>query len=531
MWDNDNMTVTVNIQLFNNAFPDNHNRIGKYSDLNAQNDYFDNLTKLEIDGLYNKIGEPLIIKGDYVDFCGYNYGRFQYHNIWFYFSIVDFIVINETKVSLIYSLDYYETGRYQYNVSIGKGTINNITHGSSVLKISPIPYTENGLGKLNHSSLDSYIITGIAVYVFVGYNSTQNGIYVYKVSSHSATDLLNFYNTVLDGRIFNEFIRNGVIANAMSDIKGAWLLPDIITDNIIISNKNWNIIEYTQVYKHNHLSVDLNDFSYNKNITLKRTDSEHSVFLDNNLNKIWEFPTGYYYNDSVNCRFIMDISATSGIMKIYISSLKESIVLPLLSVNVFNDTYLEYSARQRQADINLRHLNNEQQMINGLLNMGGSIAGGAVSGGMATKNPMGIVAGAGAGLTSGLVGSIGGFYLNEYYGNKQQEITDIGYKKQANNLLLYGDGLISSGFNFSCGFVNESYLGDLGTDRVNKIIETYGYEINQHYPNVQNYIDELMTVLNENPYIRGNFEINGNIPDNWKFQIKERFNGGVTFGL
>ena len=90
---------------------------------------------------------------------------------------------------------------------------------------------------------------------------------------------------------------------------------------------------------------------------------------------------------------------------------------------------------------------------------------------------------------------------------------------------------ISSGFNFSCGFVNESYLGDLGTDRVNKIIETYGYEINQHYPNVQNYIDELMTVLNENPYIRGNFEINGNIPDNWKLQITERFNGGVTFGL
>lgn len=548
IWDYDNMIIQV--QFFKNSYGDNHNRITKINQLpnktllESQNEYYSNLTdKKEIDGNFNKFGEPITIVGDYGDYCGYNYGRFKYRDKYYYFSVVDYIVINETKLNVIYAFDYYETSRYQFNVSIGKGTINNITKDYPNGPISKIPKSDNGLGiQILSRDLDnSYYYRGVVFYV---YNSPDradiNGIYIYKCPSETAGIVGGFYAKVLNGDIVNELIYYmGSLASGfdVNDIRGAWLVPNIITDNILDNSHSWVRLTRNDVnldlWKHSAFSTEpYNDFTYTKRVNLKRTDTEYTAFIDYNGSVIWDMPTGFYFDTNRPVHFTLDVCASSCELKMsidYRNMSFENVVYPLPAITVFNNTYLEYTARQRQADIELRHTNNQQQLTNGLVNIGSSVIGGGVAGAMAGgKSGAGI--GAGAGFVSGYVSAVGGYFVNEYYGNIQQNIIDNQYKRAVNNMLLHGNSLIERLDGSVFGFYNVYYYGDLGTNRTNKIIETYGIEINQHYPNIQEYIDYLNT-LSTNEYVRGSFEINGAIPDNWKRQIQDRFNGGVTFGI
>lgn len=531
------MTYILKLQLFKNAYSDNHNRIKKFADLSAQNDYYNNLTdKIEIDGNYNKIGDNINIVGDYAILSNYNYGRFKYHDIWFYFSVIDYLILNENKLQIVYNIDYYETARFQYDMNIGKGTINNITTEYLSGKIAKIPKASNGLGKFGFISTGtsdaSFSFRGVAVYIYTGESTpARNGIFIYKLDSDDFGLVNAFQKKVENGDIFDAFLQN-FGASTLSDIKGAWLVPDIITKNVITIGNRWTRCGESghvgyDVWRPNNLTLNTDDYYYRKTIHTKRTDTEYTVFRDDTGSILWESPTGYYIDKDINYDFYIDICPTSAEMRIKCYELSDTIVYPLPTINLFNDAFLEYSARQRQSDIELRQMQNEQQLYNGLLNIGGSIAGGTVSGAMA-GGPVGAGVGAVGGAVSGTAGSIGGYALNEYYGNKQQDVIDRQYKKAVNNLLLHGDGLILTFVN-GCGFVNANYTGELGTDRTEKIIETYGYEINLNYPNVQSYIDYLQSV-NGDSYVMGNFEINGHIPDNWKKQIKERFNGGVNFG-
>lgn len=538
------MTGILELQLFKNAYSDNHNRIKKFADLTAQNDYYDNLSdKIEIEGNYNKIGDNIRIVGDYATLSNYNYGRFKYHNIWFYFSVVEYLIVNEQKLEIVYNLDYYETARYQYDVSLGKGTIQNITTEYSAGKIAKIPKNENGLGLMKKTSLvdfrDSF--EGVIFYVYHGDSRADiNGIYVLDFSTDP---LSSFIQRLLDNSYINKLV--SYLSNLhpdwsshfdMNDIRGCWLIPRGFINKIKdpISGANWlNVGGATDplLYRHSgYSSVSYNDFKYYKYGEIKRTDNVYTVFMDTESNILWEIPTGDYVNGSKTVEYNIDISASSCDLRINFTianGVVERLVYPLPSVTVYNNTYLEYTARQRQTDIELRHTNNEQQLVNGLVNIGSSVIGGAVGGAMA-GGKAGAGMGAGAGFISGYIGSVGGYAVNEYYGNIQQNIIDNQYKRASNNLLLHGDGVISRLTHYF-GFYDVSYSGDLGGDRTDKIIETYGYEINLHYPDVQSYIDYLQTV-NGDSYIMGNFEVNGHIPDNWKKQIKDRFNGGVNYG-
>lgn len=527
--------VTLNLQLFNNAYSDNHNLVNKFANLNEQNDYYDSLSdKIEIDGNFNKIGDNIIIVGDYSDMANYNYGRFKYHNYWYYFSVIEYLVINETKLAIAYSLDYYETARYQFNLNLGKGTINNITTEYLAGKIGKIPKTSNGLGKMRFYGTGTpdayYSFRGVAVYVYTG-DITRDGVIVYKLDSDLANLVNAFFYKVQTGQIINSFIQT-FGARTLDDIKGAWLLPSIISKDIV-NNGTWvrcdddpNSVGY-DFFKPRRLTLDPVDYSVTKTIHVKRTDTEYTTLTDETNNVYWETPTGFYIDADVSTNFFFDVSPTSAELKIRMETLNQTIVYPLPTLNVFNDAFKEYSTRQRQLDIELRHTNNEQQAINGMLNIGSSVIGGTVGGAMA-GGPIGAGVGAISGATSGTIGSIGGYVLNEYYGNKQQDIIDRQYKNAVNNLLLHGNGLIYA-FNYGVGFQNVKYDGILGADRTEKINDTYGSEINLHYPDVQSYIDYIQTV-NDESYIRGNFEVNGHIPDNWKRQIKERFENGLTFG-
>lgn len=514
--------MILKLQLFNNTYTDNHNRIGKFADLNAQETYFNNLPKIEIDGNFNKIGENITITGDYSVLIGYNYGRFKYHNIWYYFSVIDYNVVNETKIEIIYSIDCYETARYQYNISIGKGTINNITHNVGL--VNKIPKSFNGLGKKKLTTVEKYHIYGLLLYV---HSSTENKNKIYYVKDTYSNNNDAFMTLILKGTLLDTICDK--IGIQIDDIRGCWALPSIM-GNIFYATHGW----YETETNSNIWYFDLYNISglkTTKNINIKRSDTEYTVFRDCKGNIVWECPKGNYYDDNLDLTLLIDISANSCVIKIFVdnkNSDEDIIVLPLETIEVFNDAFKEYSYRQRFADIENRQISREMETWKSGLNIGGQIVQGGVAG--VGGGLIGSLVGATVGAISGTVSTVGGHFVNEYYGNKQQDVIDHQYRNEYDNLLLQGSGISGLFENLTdCGFYKISYETDLGTPRTEKTIETYGYDINQHYPNVQEYINGLMTV-NGNPYVRGNFEINGHIPDSWKQKIKERFNGGVTFG-
>ena len=516
--------MILKLQLFNNTYTDNHNRIGKFADLNAQNSYFENLPKLEMDGNFNKIGENITITGDYSVMIAYNYGRFKYHNIWYYFSVIDYNVVNETKLEIIYSIDCYETARYQFNISIGKGTINNITHNVGL--VNKIPKIPNGLGKKKVTNVNTFGIAGILVYT---YKSSTNTSDIYFI----ADSYSNFMPLLIKGTLISQLVSK-LRLDDLNDVKGVWALPDLMYSMFTHNPNYWVDVGETDeiIYKYNPYGISTECFKSTIRTRIKRTDTEYTIFRDCKGNMVWECPKGKYYDNSeieINC--YLDVSVNSAIIKMFINNSKSDddiIVLPLETLDVFNDTFTEYNARQRFADIENRTISREMETWKSGLNIGGQIVQGGVAG--VGGGLIGSVVGASIGAISGVVSTVGGHFVNEYYGNKQQDVIDHQNRVAVDNLLLQGNGLTGLfNSNLYCGFYNVEYIGDLGTPRTEKTIETYGYDINQHYPNVQEYINGLMTVSG-NPYVRGNFEINGHIPDSWKQKIKERFNGGVTFG-
>ena len=515
--------MILNLQLFNNTYTDNHNRIGKFNNLTEQENYFNNLPKITMDGNFNKIGDGIVITGDYSSMAGYNYGRFRYHDFWYYFSVIDYRVINETKLQIEYSLDYYETARFQFDMFIGKGTINNITSEYDVIKKIPKEY--NGLGKRKETVVWNSFMAGLILYVHRSSDDTNNIYYLHD-------SMINFFNKIIKNNVFDILIDNNLI-DTYDDIRGCWLLPAMFYGIISSHPNDWEepIQNNNEVQRYKGNSAD--NLGGTITIHLKRTDEEYTIFKDSRGMEIWQVPNGYYMDEDKVLTYRLDISVNSCVMKILTDSdnvNRDTIIsLPLETVDVFNDAFTEYNTRQRFADIENRKISNEQQLSSGLINIGGTITQGAVSGAM-VGGPIGAAVGAGIGTVGSLAGSIGGYFLNDYYGNRQQDILDKQYTNAFDNLLLQGNG-ISCFYTsyFKCGFYNVKYETDLGYPRIEKALETYGYEVNQHYPNVQNYINYLMSLSGED-YLRGNFEINGHIPDNWKQKIKERFNGGVTFG-
>ena len=529
------MTYILDLELFKNAFSDNHNRIKKFANLTEQNNYYAALSdKKSIQGNFNKIGDNITIVGTYTDFSNYNYGRFKYQNVWFYFSVVDYLVVNESKLNIMYSLDYYETSRFQYDMFLGKGTIQNITTEYEAGKINKIPYSGNGLGHKKETVVNSWDIAGVLLYI---YDSTHNrgNVYIYLDSYY------NFFMAILQGTLLN-FLTTSGVCSSLDDIRGCWLLPAPFAYLVSSYGSNWREVGAESfLYEWNPQVGDVVRTFTTQFIThIKRTDTEYTVFKDSKGTVIWEIPTGEYVDKDVKVKCIINVGPTNANIRMYIGkdtsdnikadSSDYFAVLPLETVTIFNEAYTEYSARQRNGDIELRHLANEQQLWNGMLNVGTSATNGAISGAMATGNPVGAVAGAVASAVGSTVGSVGGYFLNEYYGNRQQDVIDEQYKKAFDTILLHGDGVVNTYTNYTYwGVYNIKYDGNLGSDRIEKILDTYGWNINLHYPDIQSYINYIQTVNGES-YIMGNFEVNGHIPDNWKRQIKERFNGGVTFG-
>ena len=111
--------------------------------------------------------------------------------------------------------------------------------------------------------------------------------------------------------------------------------------------------------------------------------------------------------------------------------------VPLINVPLTTNAWTDYNfSGQRDHDIEIAKMQNEQQMWNGFMNVGTSAVGGAVAGSIAGAGVAGAIAGAGIGIASPALS----YALNEMYRDKTQGAVDTLYSKQANNLISPADG-------------------------------------------------------------------------------------------
>ena len=116
------------------------------------------------------------------------------------------------------------------------------------------------------------------------------------------------------------------------------------------------------------------------------------------------------------------------------------IKIPLINVPLTSNAWTDYNfSGQRDNDIEMAKLQNEEQMWRGIAGAGQSTAAGAIGGAMA-GGAVGAAGGAVAGGVTGFTSPLIGYGIGELYRDKTQGAIDNYYSKQPNSLLIPAEG-------------------------------------------------------------------------------------------
>ena len=495
------------VEIFKNCNIDNISRVSSYSTLSNQNLYYEGLitagSGVQLVGTFRNIGEPILLPLSFDSVIQYNYGRFKTGDIWYYFSIVDLESVNGGKTRISYKLDCWETARLQMNVSLGRGMIRRSSYNFGLYKKSEIQPIRSSYNKLD--LFNQNLGSNICVLIFYR-DSSSNTNNIYE---------LDLEYDVLDKIVkckWNEFL-NVIPGYADSNIIGAWISPisaktlkSIFWETVNDENQYWKL------YKMVDTSFYLGFSGYlNLSNTILSNDTQTDSICDMRGNIIWSCP--YQKTYTTECQVILDISPTTCKWSCKLASSEfydHEFTIPCEPLSNFTDSYLEYFVRQRETDINTRKLANQKGLASGIVSSGSAAGIGGITSG---------AVGAGMGGLS-VISSIGNYAIGEYYGPKEQAITDKAYEKANDELSLIGDSIASLLLKTGCGvkIIRETY--DSYTNlRIANEVANQGHSVDIMSNNCQQYY----TI----GYMSGEFEILGNIPESWKVQIKSRFEGGV----
>ena len=143
----------------------------------------------------------------------------------------------------------------------------------------------------------------------------------------------------------------------------------------------------------------------------------------------------------LGCNLIMELRNGSPSGHEYAEGMILSI--PLQSVSVTSNSYSSYVySGERDYDISMRRIQQQQNAVSGVLGSGETALGGALAGGMsgAAGGPVGIAGGAGIGLGLGLAKAGINYLVQGYYDDKTQTALDRLKSNQAANVIITGGG-------------------------------------------------------------------------------------------
>lgn len=498
----------VSVELFSDSKVDNAGNMGNFGSLTEQNSYFSGLTKKVITGVrMNNLGDPIEVQVPWTSVLGYSYGRFQINAKWFYFSIDDIVPINDSKTSIRYNLDVWETCRHQYTVTLGRGKVSR--SGRSLPMRNPRPFTPMWTRTSTIQRLSIENPLGIA---FVR-DSENNENYVYVCQDRNKG-----IGPFVDGSWLTML---GI--NSLNDVMGAWLSP------FSVDVTNWESLTGTEIVGYRKAADGLNWIQYGVPLdaTAVMDQADCIGMTDMRGNLVWTSDLGGGTETYLYCYLNVSPSTCNWRCVLDAPDLvhpqgtpERTFTIPCEPVYYFSDAFQEYNVRQREFDMEQRAINRDSQLVSGLSGVGSSAVGGAVAG--ALLGPAGAVAGAALGAVGGIVGSIASYAIQPTFDNRTQRATDAFYKRQADTLVLSGDGLLNilTGLT-GCDLVNVET--DAGTvTQYNDAVSTAGF----FYSDLE--VEDMEDFVVDGS-LTADVQVLGPIPDAWKAQVQQRIARGVRF--
>lgn len=474
-----------------------------------QNAYFDRIALRpenyrNTDVTFNKIGEPIILRMPYDIALGYSYGRIKFNEKWIYFSVTDVTVNTEGRSVLAYTLDSWNTSRHQYGVTLGKTHVSRRRATSSTRPkqpFSPVDYTQSNIEGL----FNGYCIAIAVSQIKINDGEYSSGVHfiLYKPDN----GLTNTWFYAFSARF------------EVSDILGAWVVPFDISSNPPPSwteyRTSYDEVFYLARFQVNSTDRDIMPYRIISGLNLLTDELHLSGFADADGVIAYTIP----HNRTIqHIRMNLRMSAQTCHLLCLLDGfpIKEKVnnyafEIPCKPLDIVIDAWAEYCARTRDYEMQSRKLQNEQQLVNSVTNIGtGALTGAIVGGGV------GAVAGAGASV----VGSLVSYGMAQYYDPKIQNITDTMYKHAQDTLSI--SGLSCTDFlSYGYGLYKFTLTADdYSIGRMADDINTNGSYVDETTENGENLIIEQP--------LQCNTQILGNIPSNWKQQIVQRFSNGVT---
>lgn len=444
----DILVTTATLNLFKGCRYDLYRNMSNFSSLSAQNSYYNGLTKITKSVTFNKIGDPFILNDDIATLLEYTYGRIQYENKWWYFQVDDLAVNAQGQTVVRYTIDAWETMRYQYDIRLGAGQITRIATSlkdtyRAYLMGSPItprvefvkPISERGVGSSN-------IVPTI-----------------YGIFRDNNTDIPYYYVHTVVNSDLNKIANMHAVKDLTEDLKSDYSNITVLCafySTICVDvgdSTDWQRVSRvnatTWVNKNGTMSVlyatiqcnPSADVEYPTSTRVMSTPEKPVAICDERGNIVYRLADNVVYANYIDMYLSMSgtTCAWDCFIKIDNSNDKFGFSIPLEPLDIYTDSWAQYQSQQRQSDIDTRNLQMNTNLTSSLANIGASAGTGAVLGSVVPG--IGTAIGALAGGVVGAVTSLTGYASSAYASPKEQEIKDNLYKKASDNVSLVGAGI------------------------------------------------------------------------------------------
>lgn len=536
---------TSTITLYKDAKFDIYRRMSNFVSGVNQKAYYDGLTNKKTFGArFNKLGDPFIVAEDISDLIGYTTGRVTYKNHDYYFQIMDLYTIAEGTTEVRYQLNAWESFRYNpadaKGIQLGHGTITKLNYdylGPKFMvrsEITPTAYEIEDLDiALGEAPRKPCVLA-------VGRDNTSDWTYFICLDientsrNHALTNTSAFAHYINDAMktVSENFELIGMWYSSFEPPISTWTATN--TNRVYYKSVTDSTFTMQSIVQTATIPVGkLNSIFGEAKIMNRYNKMVH--FCDERGNIIFTLPDRMEMSSSYFMVLNMSMSSCQWIFNINYESVNrvftDTFTLACEPMDFYNDSWYAYQSTQRQTDIDSRNLENSKNAISGLAGVSTSALSGAIAGSLVAPG-IGTMVGAVAGGIASTVGVAVDTLFNTLYANpKEQEITDVSYKRTADTLTLQGNGVngtmmalefISSNpmQRFGAGFKVFTY-DDYTTNLLDEIYSVYGCDCTIVTDNV----DGRFPVGDNIPF-QATCEING-IPSNWAGQIQERLANGV----
>lgn len=518
----------ANLRLYKEPQLYNGSRYTKYfSSESERTQYFANpdLNLGEIE--YNSIDGTINVNQNLGLLLEYSYGILTVMDTDIYIFIDDITVGYNDVSTIYYSIDYFETARFKFNVT--KGHLSRYSGSKPKYMLQPFSPFTTTIKILEQLSTK-------ACFVFT---------YIPQVEGQTSSLRYGLVDVTADTiPLFQAGTWQEIWGIADGDIKDCFVVPYFSSEDVKYNTDEWEQVTtpFLEPYWYWRTKEEANIKTVKANLVIElpqvyTSDEQNVLFIADWFgNKIYECPVGVDFN-FVYLR--LDIGTTHAQIhgQLYTES-NVNDVAPYLCenngqgfcyecrhVSLFVDSYSEYVMRQRDYDIEARQIQNEVEFYKGLV-------GTAEAGGYGAAFGGGV--GAVTSVLGGLTETFGTALINEQYAPKLQALEDKKYSLMQDEMSVIGDSLTNLSYavgleNFvsqykpSTLYLCSLVMDDASKERMDDDIRINGYHCDETVGDIDSLITTGTIIQADNVVIEGT------ISSVYRNDIANRFERGIEF--